>query len=208
MDTDLTSMEMRRWLVVGIFLHNILIPSLREKVNKVMPEYYKRMAERYQLDRQTFCQYKERLGGVKVNYESINNNKDIKCPNPSSQYDYRVKDPVSLAKLFMEPRMAKFITFDDEFETSATLAVLAGVEEFEGDVRSVARSLNAVVRVPWAHPIFRVWTEEKYEECFWTMKLLVNRFFQSEDQKLKGILDKLKFWKTQGKSLDVNSGFF
>ena len=189
---------MRRWLVVGIFLHNVLIPSVREKINKVMPEYYKRMSERYQLDRQTFGQHKERLGGVKVNYESINNNKDIKCPNPSSQYDYRVKDPVSLAKLFMEPRMAKFITFDDEFETSATLAVLAGVEEFEGDVRSVARSLNAVVRVPWAHPIFCVWTDKKYEDCFRTMKLLVQKFFQSEDQ--KGILVKLEFWKTQGKS--------
>ena len=163
-----------------------------------MPEYYKRMAERHQLDMQTFGQHKERLGGVKVNYESINNNKDIKCPNPSSQYDYRVKDPVSLAKLFMEPRMAKFSAFDDEFDASATMAVLAGVEEFEESVRSVAKSLNYVVRVPWAHPILRVWTEDKYKECFWMMELLVKRFFQSEDQ--KDILVQLEFWKAQGKS--------
>lgn len=103
-----------------------------------------------------------------------------------------------LAKLFMEPRMAIFSAFDDEFEASATMAVLAGVEEFERSVRSVAKSLNAVVRVPWAHPIFRVWTEEKYEECFWIMELLVKRIFQSEDQ--KDILVQLEFWKTQGKS--------
>ena len=171
-----------------------------------MPEYYKRMAKRYKLDRQTFGQHKERLGVVKLNYKSVNNNKDIKCPNPSSQYDFEVKDPVSLAKLFMEPRMAKFSAFDDEFEASATLAVLTGVEEFEEDVRRVSGTLNAVVRVPWAHPVFRVWTEEKYEECFWTMKLLVERLFQDEDQ--KRILDKLKFWKTQGKSQDVISGHF
>ena len=191
---------------MGIFLHNVLIPAVREKICKVMPEYYKRMAKRYKLDRQTFGQHKERLGGVKLNYKSVNNNKDIKCPNPSSQYDFEVKDPVSLAKLFMEPRMAKFSAFDDEFEASATLAVLTGVEEFEEDVRRVSGTLNAVVRVPWAHPVFRVWTEEKYEECFRTMKLLVEGLFQDEDQ--KRILDKLKFWKTQGKSQDVISGHF
>ena len=85
MNPDLTSMEIRRWLVVGIFLHNVLIPPVREKINKVMPEYYKRMAERHKLDRQTFGKHEERLGGVKVNYESINNNEDIEGPNPSSQ---------------------------------------------------------------------------------------------------------------------------
>lgn len=198
MNPDLTSMEIRRWLVVGIFLHNVLIPPVREIINKVMPEYYKRMAKRHELDRQTFGKHKESLGGVKVNYKSINNNEDIEGSNPSSQYDYRVKDPVSLAKLFMEPRMAKFSAFDDKFEASATMAVLAGVEEFEKSVRSVAKSLNIVVRVPWAHPIFRVWTEDKYNECFWIMELLVKRFFQSEDQ--KDILVQLEFWKTQGKS--------
>ena len=198
MNPDLTSMEIRRWLVVGIFLHNVLIPPVREIINKVMPEYYKRMAKRHELDRQTFGKHKESLGGVKVNYKSINNNEDIEGSNPSSQYDYRVKDPVSLAKLFMEPRMAKFSAFDDKFEASATMAVLAGVEEFEKSVRSVAKSLNIVVRVPWAHPIFRVWTEDKYKKCFWIMELLVKRFFQSEDQ--KDILVQLEFWKTQGKS--------
>lgn len=89
--------------------------------------------------------------------------------------------------------MAKFSAFDDEFEASATMAVLAGVEEFEKSVRSVAKSLNIVVRVPWAHPIFRVWTEDKYNECFWIMELLVKRFFQSEDQ--KDILVQLEFGK-------------
>ena len=197
MNPDLISMEMRRWLVVGIFLHNVLIPPVREIINKVMPEYYKRMAERHELDRQTFGKHKKRLGGVKVNYESINNNKDIECPNPSSQYDYRVKDPVSLAKLFMEPRMAKFSAFDDKFEASATMAVLAGVEEFES-VRSEAEILNTEVRVPWAHPIFRHWTGENYKNCFQIMENLVKRFFQSEDQ--KDILVQLEFWKTQGKS--------
>lgn len=103
--------------------------------------------------------------------------------------------------------MAKFSAFDDAFEASCTLAVLAGVEEFGENIRSVAKSLNAVVRVPWAHPIFHAWTEEKYKKCFWTMELLVKRIFESEVQ--KGILDKLELWKTQGleiclgKPLDV-----
>lgn len=197
MNSELTtSTELRRWLVVGIFLHNVLIPPIRDLIRKVLPSYYEDMKDMEDIHTQTFKEHMERLedNEVLLNYRSINGNEYISFPE---DYDYNVKDPISFAKLFMEPFMAKFKEFDDAFEASATLAVCAGVTAFDKRARFQAKKVNDRVRKPWAHPNFSAWTKDKYEECFNAMKSLVERIFRGRDK--DNILDKLELWKTQGK---------
>lgn len=180
-------------MVVGIFLHNVLIPPIRDLIRKVLPSYYK---EKNNIHTQTFKEHVKELEdeGVLLNYRSINNNEYRSSPR---DYDYNVKDPFSFARLFMEPYMAKFEKFDDAFEASATLAVYAGVTAFNKRARVQAKTVNDWVRRPWAHPNFSAWTKDKYEECFKAMKSPVERIFRGRDK--DNILDKLELWKTQGK---------
>ena len=194
---------MEKLSVAAKALQGELIPPVREKMRKEMPEHYRKMATTHKLRRQTFEDHEEKLGGVTLNYVNINNNKRFDYPN---QYDYKVKDAISLAKLFMEPNKAKFSDFDDNFEPLAVLNVLAGVEEFDENVREAAKDLKRVLRNPWAHSEYRKLTDDKYIECFRVMESLVKSFFQSEDQ--KRILDKLEERKAEGKSYDVIGGFF
>ena len=180
-------------MVVGIFLHNVLIPPIRDLIRKVLPSYYK---ERKEIHTQTFKEHVEKLEnkGVLLNYRSINDNEHRESPK---DYDYNVKDHISFAQLFMEPYMVNFKEFDDAFEASATLAVYAGVTAFDKTAREQARKVNVRVRKPWAHPNFSAWTKDKYEECFNAMKSLVERIFRGSNK--DNILDKLELWKTQGK---------
>ena len=173
-------------MVVGIFLHNVLIPPIRDFIRKVLPSYYK---EKNYIHTQTFKEHVKELEdeGVLLNYRSINNNEYRSSPR---DYDYNVKDPFSFARLFMEPYMAKFEKFDDAFEASATLAVYAGVTAFNKRARVQAKTVNDWVRRPWAHPNFSAWTKDKYEECFKAMKSLVERIFRGRDK--DNILDKLE----------------
>ena len=177
--------------MVGIFLHNVLIPPIRDLIRKVLPSYYK---EKNNLHTQTFKEHAEKLEGVLLNYRSINDNEHRNSPR---DYDYNVKNHISFAKLFMEPYMANFEEFDDAFEASATLAVYVGVKAFDKEAREQARKVNVRVRKPWAHPNFSAWTKDKYEECFNAMKSLVERIFRGRNK--DNILDKLELWKTQGK---------
>ena len=180
-------------MVVGIFLHNVLIPPIRDLIRKVLPRYYKDWKE---IHTQTFKEHVEKLEdkGVLLNYRSINGNERIEFPK---DYDYNVKDDISFAQLFMAPYMVNFKKFDDAFEASATLAVYAGVTAFDKGARDQARKVNVRVRKPWAHPNFSAWTKDKYEECFNAMKSLVESIFNGRNK--DNILDKLELWKTQGK---------
>lgn len=168
-----------------------------------MPEHYRKMANNHNLRWQTFHKHKEKFGRITLNYVNINNNTRFDCPE---QYDYKVKDAISLAKLFMEPGKAKFSDFDDNFDPLAVLNVLAGVEEFDENVREAAKKVKKLVRNPCAHSESHKLTDEKYGECFRVMESLVKSFIQSEDQ--KRILDKLEERKTEGKSYDVIGSFF
>ena len=106
-----TSQEQRRWLVVGIALHHVLTPCLRDKIKAEMTPFYQHLVLRFGLDKQTYSKFLKNipLSTVNLNYESINNNDTAKH---RSHYDYCVKEEVSLAKLFMKPFMAQFNEFN------------------------------------------------------------------------------------------------
>ncbi|KAL9972625.1 hypothetical protein ACROYT_G018965 [Oculina patagonica] len=191
-----TSLEQRRWLVVGIALQNVLTPCLRDKIQNEMTPFYQHMVSNFGLDKQTYAAHLKTIAPstVKLNYRSIDNNATpgLEAPN----YDYCVKDEVSLAKLFMKPYMAQFNAFDSSFDASAALAVLCGAPPFM-TVKPIAEDMRTKVRNEWAHCDFAAWTELNYNDCFDLMKNLVtNLKFTSTDE--ARILGELELWRTQG----------
>ena len=107
-------------VVVGIALHHVLTPCLRDKIKAEMPPFYQHLVRSFGLDKQTYPKVMKNIPPSKVHltYERINSNHTA---THRSLYDYCVKDEVSLAKLFMKPFMAQFSTFDCSFDSSAAL---------------------------------------------------------------------------------------
>ncbi|KAL9972624.1 hypothetical protein ACROYT_G018964 [Oculina patagonica] len=191
-----TSLEQRRWLVVGIALQNVLTPCLRDKIQNEMTPFYQHMVRNFGLDRQTYAAYQKAIPSstMKLNYGSINNNAALHR-NPR-HYDYCVKDEVSLAKLFMQPFMAHFNAFDSSFDASAALAFLCGAAPFTA-VKPIAKDVRSKVRNEWAHCDFTAWTEAFYDNCFDLMEALVNNLGLPPADKAT-IMNKLKLWRSQG----------
>ena len=114
----------RRWVVVGICLNKILTPALRKVLSNEIPKWHQALIKPpIEIDKQTSGKHVKNLppSTMKLNYESINNNVVHKSPK---LYDYAVKNPLSLAKLFMKPFMASFTGFDHTMDTSAVLSVM------------------------------------------------------------------------------------
>ena len=190
-----TSQEQRRWLVVGIALHHVLTPCLRDKIKAEMTPFYQHLVRHFGLDKQTYPKFLKNIppSTVNLNYESINNNHTA---THRSLYDYCVKDEVSLAKLFMKPFMAQFNAFNSSFDSSAALAVLCGALPFVS-VEAIAENVRSKVRNEWAHCDFMAWTEAHYDTCFDLMENLVKNlgFVNSEEERTLG---DLKLWKNHG----------
>ena len=192
-----TSLEQRRWLVVGIALQNVLTPCLRDKIQQDMTPFYQHVVRNFRLDKRTYADYLKTIppSTLKLNYGSINNNATL-YRNPR-HYDYCVKDEVSLAKLFMKPFMAHFNAFDSSFDTSAALAVLCGAAPFT-TVKPIADDVRSKVRNEWAHCDFAAWTEAHYDYCFDIMEALVTKVRLSPADETR-TLGELRLCRTQGK---------
>jgi hypothetical protein len=100
-----------------------------------------------EIDKQNLGNYEKYLPSstLKLNYDSINNNTMRKSPK---LYDFAVKDPLSLAKLFMKPFMASFTGFDHTMDTSAVLSVMGEAQPF---ISSGAAFLAKKVRSGHGH---------------------------------------------------------
>ena len=153
-----TSLEQRRWVVVGIALQKVLTLCLRDKIQNEMTPFYQHVVANFGLHRQTYPTHHKTIppSTMKLNYESINNNAALH--RDARHYDYCVKDEVSLAKLFVKPFMAHFNAFDSTFDASAALVVLCGAIPFTF-VRPFAEDVRSEVRNEWAHCNFVKWTD-------------------------------------------------
>lgn len=191
-----SSQNQRRWLVVGIALHHVLTPCIRDKIKAEMTPFYQYLVRSFGLDKQTYAKFLKNIppSTVNLNYDSINNNGNAKH---RSHYDYCVKDEVSLAKLFMKPFMAQFNAFDSSFDSSAVLAVLCGALPF-ASVKLIAEDVRLKVRNEWAHCDFTAWTEAQYDTCFDLMETLVNKLSITASDEAR-VLDELRLWRTQGR---------
>ncbi len=194
----MVSEEERKWMVVGICLTKVLTPALRDVLDKQMPIYYQSLLlPPYEIDKQTFRKHMENLprSTFKLNYESINGN--FTTPRLSHRnYDYAVKDPVSLAKLFMKQYMASFTGFDQTMDTSAVLSVVAEAPPFHG-ASGIAKKIRSDVRNEFAHCDFSHWTDVNYQAALKDIESLIKsiNLISTEEKKT---LEDLDGWKQKG----------
>lgn len=97
----------KRWLVTGICLNKILLPALRDFVKPEMLKHYTHLRTTHGIDKQVHAKHLSKDGKTKFNYASINLN-EAKHKKRVHLYDYSVKSAVDLAKLYLQPFMAKF----------------------------------------------------------------------------------------------------
>lgn len=199
------SVEKRRWVVVGLCLHSVVIPPLRGIISREVGKVYEEMKSKNHIDKQTSSKYQKQMpkDWKYLNYRNINGNH---LKNEGS-FDYKVKDAVSLAKLLME-HMAKFNAFDNSFDASAALTVLSTPGFFNDPVNVLARSVNSVVRREWAHPRsdFAEWTENKYDKCFTFLEDLVRMIPGYDPEWNLSIISRLRWWKKHGPTFCLGKG--
>ena len=193
--------EERRWVVVGICLTKVLTPALRDVLANEIPKWYQILLQPpCQIDKQTFGKREKTLppSTLKLNYESINNNTVVKIPKA---YDYTVKDPLSLAKLFVKPFMANFTGFDQTMDTSAVLSVVCEAQPFiASGADGIAKKVRSDIRNEWAHCNFSHWTEPNFQAALQDMELLIKKAKLTPVEE-KNVLDELHNWKDKGKTL-------
>ena len=194
--------EEKRWVVIGICLAKVLTPVLRNILATEIAIWYQLLCQPpTEIDKQVFVghKYKKSLHPsiLKLNYKNINNNDALRLP---SAFDYAVRDPLSLAKLFLKPSMCKFTGFDQTMDISAVLSVICEAAPFAG-AAAHANTVRSDVRNEWAHCNFANWTEAKYMSAFQSMENLLHNVSLSAEKK-QNVCDELNSWKDNG---NVNS---
>ena len=190
--------EERRWVVIGVCLTKVLTPALREALATEIPKWYNDLCESpTEIDKQVPLGHKMSLAPstLPLNYKNINNN-DASRLKPSA-YDYAVKDPLSLAKLFVQPHMCKFTGFDETMDPSAALSLISEAAPFINMDAAVHAKNVRENRNEWAHCNFAKWTEAKFDACFQDMDTLlksVNLSLEKEQE----FCNELHIWKDKG----------
>jgi len=121
--------EESRWVVIGICLTKVLTPTLRKVVDAKLQNWHNLLKNPpVAIDKQVPGKHKKTLplSTFSLQYKNINGN----MHKSSSAYDYAVKDPLSLARLFVQPFMAKFTGFDDTMDLSALLSIMCEADPF------------------------------------------------------------------------------
>jgi len=109
--------KQKRWVVIGICLNRLILPVLRDFTGQEISKHYTSLKSSNKIDTQAFRSQLTHDGSFKLNYRSINNNW-ARFKRKERLYDYKVTTDVDLAKLYLEPHMAKF--------TGETICCLVG----------------------------------------------------------------------------------
>ena len=196
--TSPVSEEQRRWVVVGICLNTVLAPVLRDNVKTELDKWYYHLCQPPdEIHTQVPTHYKKSLSSSRhpLQYKNINNNSSCKLPK---NYDYAVKDSLSLAKLFLQPHMAHFTGFDETMDMSALLTIVGETASFvTSGVALEANKVRSDIGNPWAHCNFAEWTVHKFDASFQAMESLVKKMNLSVVGKER-VCDELDFWKQTG----------
>ena len=201
--------EQRRWMVTGICLNKLLTPVLRNVLKKEISDWYHNILSNppYQINNQTHTRHAKILppSKVKLNYGNVNNNYD-NHKSKASAYDYNIKSPECLAKLFVQPFMAKFTGFDSTMDLSAVLTLMCQTDPFHtSGAAAQAQTVRSVVRNEWAHCNFSHWDDVKYCSSLQEIESLVKKLkLPSSDE--SNLLAELENWKDKGKqqNTDIN----
>jgi hypothetical protein len=143
--------DTKRWLVVGICLHSVISPALRQYVEPVVTQVYKAVQQTHRIQTQTYPNYLERYpptNKYSLNYESVNGNKQkygtIKQQYKTriKKYDFNITDAVEFSKLFLLPDMAHYTKFDLTCDASALLGIIININTFPQNVRIDAENVS------------------------------------------------------------------
>ena len=93
--------------MIGICLNRLLLPVLRDFVGQEIPKHYTSLKTAHGIDAQVLGRHLPNDGPFQLNYGSINNNWGL-FKRKARSYDYKVNTAEDLAKLYLEPHMAKF----------------------------------------------------------------------------------------------------
>lgn len=126
MTSDLEDTK-KRWLVVGICLHTVVAPVLRQYVSKFMDQIYNTLIQTPdKINTQVYPNYLKFYPKTgtrhNLNYEAVNNN--INAPRLKKPKDYKIYNPVEFSKLFLATNMAKYVGFDETCDSSALLNII------------------------------------------------------------------------------------
>ena len=190
--------EERKWVIVGICLNKVLTPTLRKILGIEINKWHQTLVKPpIEIHKQTFGKHEKTLlpSTIKLNYDSINNNAVHKS---TKLYDYAVKDPLSLAKLFMKPFMASFTGFDHTMDTSAVLSVMCEAQPFIASGAAVlAKKVRSDIRNEWAHCDFSHWSEPNYQSALNDIESLVKAVgLTTAEEKI--VLDDIDNWRNNG----------
>ncbi len=196
--TGSISDEEKRWIVVGICLTKVLTPLLRNTVATELQKWYNALCQPpNEIDKQVLRNYNKKLPPSKklLQYKNINSNHVHSNPKA---YDYTVRDPLSLAKLFLLPFMARFTGFDQTMDLSAVLAVMCEADPFVKTGGAVhAENVRSKIRNEWAHCNFSSWTKPMFNAAIQDMQCLVKTVNLSPAVE-KEMCDHLDDWKNKG----------
>ena len=206
--SSIITVNERRWSVIGFCLNKLLTPVLRNVLGKEIPVWYNNLClPPCQINNQTYKKHAAKLPPSNtLNYGNINKNYD-NHKKVYSAYDYNVKDPESLAKLFVQPFMAKFNGFDQTMDLSAALTVMCEAGPFHtSGAAAQATIVRSSVRNEWAHCDFSHWSDVNYRTCIQDIEALVKKLnLPSADE--SDFVNELNNWKDKGKTQYLASYF-
>ena len=187
------SNEERRWVVIGLCFTKVIAPALRKVLASELQNWHNILCKPpNDIDKQVRGKYMRTLppSGFHLNYKSINNNNKSR-----GGYDFAVKDALSLAKLFMQPHMAKCTGFDDTMDMSAILAVMCNATPFSSAAADAEIVRN--VRNKWAHCNFSEWNQAVFTASIQSLiSFIKTSNLPKADEKF--LCDDLDNWKKKG----------
>lgn len=208
----MTSVEEKRWLVVGVAMVKVLAPVLRATIKQGMNLHYAKL-DAYcnhlpvpcNLKALTYSQASKDSTLKSLKFENINNNSQIHGKTKKN-YDYNVSSTVDLAKLYLPYYLATFSAFDESLDLSAILNLLGWsrpVPIFPSPVtllsiQAAADDVKDLVRNKWAHPNSREWTEGFFNDCFSKLEGLVKSVSLGVNE--KSTLEQLSYWQKEGET--------
>ena len=192
------SADEKRWSAIGTCLNKILAPTLRNALDIEFQNWYQHLTQPpIEIHKQVYGTHKKTLppSTLFLQYKNINGNNVHKS---SSAYDYAVNDHLSLARLFVQPFMARFTGFNETMDISTLLSIMCEADPFVNCGAAVhAKDVRSEVRKLWAHSDFSIWTNATFNNAIEKMQRLVESTNLSSDVKKK-VCDDLQCIKNKG----------
>ena len=203
--------EDKRWIVVGIAMNKVAVPVLRDEVKKRMDFKYADLESYCWHCLTPRCTLKTLNHDLvhrdsilsRLKFENINNNYELPEENYVS-YNFNILNgSIDLAKLYLPFEVARqFSAFDESMDMTPILHLLEFPHYrpnwmFTRHTQRLAKDVRNNVRNKWGHFNGTEWTNALFNDCFDTLKDLVESLPLKPSVKKK-TLDQLDDWQRKG----------